>query len=100
MLQIGYNYYKSEPKEVSLTQLQTEKAFLEGQLSIQKQITDSLISTQQKHYIEFKQLPTLNTIRGGLNQKYDKEISNIIDMPTDSTIDFFTEWLAEIESNR
>jgi len=82
-----------------LNKLQLEKAFLEGKLDQQKQQTDSLIKSSEKLYVEFKQLPTTNTIKVDIDKTYEKDINNIINMPADSTVMFLSKWLSETSSN-
>lgn len=83
-----------------LTKLQLEKAFLEGKLEQHRIQTDSLVKRSEKLYVEFKQLPTTNTIKVDLDQKYENQVNNIINMPADSTVKFLSEWLSEAASNR
>ncbi len=83
-----------------VTKLQLEKAFLEGKLEQHKIQTDSLVKRSEKLYVEFKQLPTTNTIKVNLDKEYEKDVNNIINMPADSTVKFLSEWLSEAPSNR
>lgn len=88
----------NKPTE-QITKLQLEKAFLEGKLEQQRQTTDSLTKRSEKLYVEFKQLPTTNTIKVDLDKKYENQVNNIINMPADSTIKFLSEWLSETSSH-
>jgi CII-binding regulator of phage lambda lysogenization HflD len=88
----------NKPTE-QLTKLQLEKAFLEGKLEQQRQTTDSLTKRSEKLYVEFKQLPTTNTIKVDLDKKYENQVNNIINMPADSTVKFLSEWLSEAASH-
>lgn len=88
----------NKPTE-QLTKLQLEKAFLEGKLEQQRQTTDSLTKRSEKLYVEFKQLPTTNTIKVDLDKKYENQVNNIINMPADSTVKFLAEWLSEAASH-
>ena len=88
----------NKPAE-QLTKLQLEKAFLEGKLEQQRQTTDSLTKRSEKLYVEFKQLPTTNTIKVDLDKKYENQVNNIINMPADSTVKFLAEWLSEAASH-
>lgn len=90
--------YKNK-SNADLNKLQLEKAFLEGKLDQQKQQTDSLIKSSEKLYVEFKQLPTTNTIKVDIDKTYEKDINNIINMPADSTVMFLSKWLSETSSN-
>jgi hypothetical protein len=94
------NIQHKTKSNADLTKLQLEKAFLEGKLEQQSQSTDSLIKSSEKLYVEFKQLPTTNTIKVDIDKKYDKDINNIINMPADSTVLFLSKWLSEAASNR
>jgi flagellar basal body-associated protein FliL len=97
---VAFTISKINKPTDQLTKLQLEKAFLEGKLEQHRIQTDSLVKRSEKLYVEFKQLPTTNTIKVDLDQKYENQVNNIINMPADSTVKFLSEWLSEAPSNR
>lgn len=90
--------YKNK-SNADLTKMQLEKAFLEGKLDQQTQYIDSLIKRSEKLYVEFKQLPTTNTIKVDLDKKYENPINTITNMHADSTVKFLSNWLSETSNN-
>lgn len=95
-----FNGKKSEKLADEATKLKIEKAYLEGQLEQQKRITDSLLVRSDKLYVEWKQIPTTNTIKVNLENKYDEKVSNTLSMPSDSAVKFLSKWLSETSSTR
>lgn len=96
---VAFTVSKINKPTEQITKLQLEKAFLEGKLEQQRQTTDSLTKRSEKLYVEFKQLPTTNTIKVDLEKKYENQVNNIINMPADSTVKFLSEWISETSSH-